>query len=552
MRILGLFLVLTSLSFAASPPALTDKEKAEIVENVYKKVFAALGTNEIAPKFEFNTTRARQIAYMTQDRDGNPLIGFESKAFDVCAQFGERRDDAIALLIGHEISHHSLKHHWGKAFRTAYSIEGLEKDMKDIDKASAKKFEAQADERGGILCYMAGYSTAGLAPELLRALYSSYEIQPSEKYPSLDERILIAKMQDSLVQNFIKVFETGNYAMAIGEYDLAIDCYQNVLNNEFTSREIINNIGVAYFLKGIGLAEVDDIKYVYPVELDLESKLNSRGSKGMGDDIRKIFEESASYFEKAIGYDKSYATAYLNLACAYSVLQDFRKARYNAEEVAYISDSLQDKFTRMNADLLLAIIEDLDPRGDKATAGKLFSDLSGKGHLLAQINEQIFEGTDLSELEYSKLPIAWMTGAPQSAVGGQKFPQQEVLSGFSSYALANLAMSISDDQEQELAIGRDRRLIIGNLKDSRVLVTTNSNGKYILFHSTLPNYAAGLKNGIKLKSTKDEVIKTLGTPTVAITTKQGNLLRYDGEKLLVLLNGDNKVQQIVSWRFDVQ
>src|SRR5690606_40132336 len=118
--------------------------------------------------------------------------------------------------------------------------------------------------------------------------------------------MLIAKMQDSLVQNFIKVFETGNYAMAIGEYDLAIDCYQNILNNEFTSREIINNIGVAYFLKGIGLAEVDDIKYVYPVELDLESKLNSRGSKGMGDDIKKLFEESVVYFEKAIGYDKSY------------------------------------------------------------------------------------------------------------------------------------------------------------------------------------------------------------------------------------------------------
>lgn len=551
MRILGLFLVLTSLSFAASPPVLTDKEKAEIVENVYKKVFAALGTNEIAPKFEFNTSRARQIAYMTQDRDGNPLIGFESKAFDVCAQFGDRRDDAIALLIGHEISHHSLKHHWGKAFRSAYSIEGLEKDMKDIDKASAKKFEAQADERGGILCYMAGYSTAGLAPDLLRALYSSYEIQPSEKYPSLDERILIAKMQDSLVQNFIKVFETGNYAMAIGEYDLAIDCYQNILNNEFTSREIINNIGVAYFLKGIAIAGMEDMKYVYPVELDLESKLGQSTSKGFSES-EKMFLEAVTYFEKAIGYDRSYASAYLNLACSYSALRDFRKARYNAEEVAYISDSLQDKITRMNADLVLAIIEDLDPRGSKDVAGKMFSELSKKGHLLAQINEQIFEGIDESELEYSKLPIAWMNGAPQSEISGQKFPKQEVLSGFSSYSLSNLSMSISDDQEQELAIGRDRRLIIGNLKDSRVLVTTNDNGKYILFHSTLPNYTTGLNNGLKLKSTKEEVLKTLGTPTVAITTKQGNLLRYDGEKLLILLNSENKVQQIVSWRYDIQ
>jgi hypothetical protein len=531
--------------FGVSAEELPNEEKAKIVENVYRKLYSALGTKDIAPIFEFNTSRARQIAYMSSDRDGKALIGFESKAFDVCAKFGDRRDDAIALLLGHEISHHTMKHHWGEEFRSAYSIEGLEAEMRNIDKASAKKYEAQADERGGILCYMAGYTTKGIGEQLLKELYDAYELKESDKYPSLEERILIARTQDSLVQNYIKVFETANYALLIEEYALAIDCYENILSHDFKSREIFNNIGVAYFLQGAKLADKDDLKYVYPVELDLESKLSSRGTKGMGDDVKALFEKARDYFETAIGFDKDYGTAYLNLACSYSVLQDYRKARFYVEEVGVIAQN--DQITINNAQLLRAIIEDLDPAGDKKMAKKKFEELNKKGHALAQVNFGIFEGEDLSDISAPKVPISWMNEGSKE-YKRQDYPQTEKLDGMGDYRIANLVMDIPDDREQQLSVGRFRKLTIGNLDHSRVLVTTDNDGKYLLFHSTQKGYSGALKQGIKLGNTLDQMLKAYGSPNSVVSTRQGMVLCYPRERLMVLVDANNILQQFVVYK----
>jgi hypothetical protein len=546
LRLFSLILPLV-FSFGIYAEEIPNEQKAKIVEGIYKKLYSALGTNDIAPIFEFNTTRARQIAYMSSDRDGNPLIGFESKAFDVCAKLGDRRDDAIAFLLGHEISHHTMKHHWGDEFRTAYSIGGLEAEMRDIDKASAKKYEAQADERGGILCYMAGFTTKGIGEQLLRELYTAYELKDSDNYPTLEERIQIAKTQDSLVQNYIKVFETANYALLIEEYKLAIDCYEVILSNDFKSREIFNNMGVAYFLQGVKLADKDDLKYVFPVELDLESKLQDRGTKGMGDDVRALFIEAQKYFEAAIGFDKSYASAYLNLASTYAVLKDFRKARFNVEEVSYIANAKNDAVTLNNAQMLKAIIEDLDPQGDKKAAKKIFEELDKKGHALAQVNFAIFEGEDLSDVNFPKVPIDWMN-TDNKEDKRQAFPQPEKLDGLSDYRLSSLVLDIPEDREQQLTIGRFRKLTIGNLDHSRVLVTTDNDGKYLLFHSTYPSYSGALKQGIKLGNSLDQLLKAYGSPNAIVTTRQGMVLSYPGERMFVMVDNSNTIKQFVCWK----
>jgi len=267
MRFTEIITFCLSFLFVSNSWSLTIEEKAAIVENVYKKVYSAMGLAEQRPKFVYDPKQESKIAYMMKDKDGNPIIGFEDKAFEVCATFGARRDEAIAYLLGHEISHHHFGHHWGTEFSSAYSVNNLITEMKDIDKNGIKKFETQADERGGIYCYLAGYNVQGICESLLKKLYSAYGITNSPKYPSLEERIQIAVERDSIVSTYIKVFETANYAMLLEEYEIAIDGYEYVIGKGFHAKEIYNNLGVRYFQKGAHFAGAD-IKVHYHMALD--------------------------------------------------------------------------------------------------------------------------------------------------------------------------------------------------------------------------------------------------------------------------------------------
>lgn len=534
-----------SLFLAFSAGALTNPEKQKIVEDIYKKIYEAGNDKGIAPSLKFDTYKARQIAYMMKDSDGKPMIGFESKAFDVCEKFGERRDDAIAFILGHEISHHTMNHHWGKEFRSAFSISELEKEIKDLDKGNALKFETQADENGGILCYMAGFNTSGIANELLTELYQAYEIKESPKYPSLAERIKIAQTQDSLVSTYIKIFETANYAMMIRDYDLAIECFDFVIT-KFQSKEIYNNYGVALFLKGVSLSDPDDIKYIYPIELDLESKLNSAGSKGMGDDLKAYFNQAIEIFDKALQKDKSYSTAKLNIACSHSVLMNYRKAKNFAEDVIYDADKVADEYTILNAKLVLAIINDLDENATKNP--KMFDALIEKGHLLAEVNKQIMDGEDISNISIPSMPLKWMDGSVKLD-SGSKYPKEEKITGLSAYSMSALQTEIPNGSDEELKFGRYGQILVGNLEDSRIYFIPADN--YYLFHATKDNYKGETALGIKLGSSKKDVLTAYGAPNSVNTTKQGMIMVYERSQLLILINNDNIVSKWILWKDDL-
>lgn len=527
--------------------ALTNQEKEKIVKDIYAQVFKVVKPNSLAPELVFNTSRVRNIAYMTVDANGKPQIGFESKAFDVCESFGERRDDAIAYLIGHEISHFYYEHHWGTEFRSAFNIAGLEKEMHGIDAVSAKKFETQADQKGGIFCYLAGYNPSGIAADLLKELYKVYQYEETPKYPTLEERIQIALEQDAIVEKFIRVFETANNAMILEQYDVAIPLYEYIINNKIESSEIYNNLGVAYFLRGVKAASPDDIKYIYPVELDLESKLKNKGQKGMGDDVRLEFEKALEYFKSAKAFDENYRTAYLNIACAYSVLGKYRDAIYHAETAMELAQGKHAALTS-NARLVIALVHAINPNGDKKLAESTLSELSKAGNLLATANLKLFRGEEVL-LTSSTLPISWM----DSSVGATerpKFPKPEVVSGLSNYSLAALGSEIPTDAELEISINDDRNVIVGNLTDSRVYVTLSADGsKYLLLHATLDSYTGETASGLMRGASLEELVKLYGSPNAVLNTNRGLSLVYNQSKIIFLLGHDRKVENWVVFRY---
>jgi tetratricopeptide (TPR) repeat protein len=516
--------------------SLTPEEKSKIVEKVYNRVYSSIGTAEEKPKFLFDTKQSSLIAYMMNNKDGFPMIGFEEKAFDICATFGARRDDAIAYLIGHEISHHNLKHHWGKQFASAYSVSSLGKMIKGIDSESIVRFETQADERGGILCYLAGYNTSGISEKLLRDLYAAYGIQDGPRYPTLDERVQISKDQDSIVSTYVKVFEAGNYAMLMAEYDVAIECYEFLIGKAFHSREIYNNLGVIYFLKASEMTDESDLKFIYPVEIDLQSRINRGGTKGFGNDVKEIFEKAFDKFERASIFDKTYSTASLNMACVLSVLGRYDEAEIASLKAQKLAKDEGRTSVLNNAKLVMAIIHQLNPEGDKDKSKKILDELVALNHDFALINKAIVDGTSTEDLVFTK-PLGW-AGDDEASVGSTTRPTAEKIDNVRDYTTVEVNFT------EEIKFSRLNTLYTGTMNESLILHVPFKSG-VMVFHTTLNNYSGQMSKGLKLGTGEKQLLEAYGLPQIVMSSRQGLIYHYPKNKMMVFLDQNKGVEKWV-------
>jgi len=526
------------VSLSSMANSLTLEEKTKIVENVYKRVYSAMGLAEDRPRLIFDNKQEINIAYMKKDRDGNPTIGFEEKAFDVCEQFGSKRDEAIAYLLGHEISHHHFGHHWGNEFSTAYSVNNLITELKEVDKEGIKRFETQADERGGIYCYLAGYNVQGLCEDLLRKLYEAYGIKNSPKYPSLEERIQIAKDRDSIVSTYIKVFETANYAMLMGEYQIAINGYEYVIGKGFHSREIYNNFGVAYFLRGLVLAG-QDIKYMYPVEIDLESKINRGGNKGAGE-ADSSFILALDKFQRAILFDKTYSTAYLNAACAHSVLKEYDDATYLADKAIKFAKLEGRTNVEDNALLVKAIVEHQKADGDKDLMNKIMSGLIKKKNSFAEVNQLIFDGKTLKGVSFSGKPISWTDESNPAVTTSQ--PSKEIMDNVRSYQVEFDIL-----YSEEIKYGRSESVFVGTRDESVIYQIENGENNVFVFHAAKSNYKGLSGKGMKIGSTKNQILDAYGYPAIIMNARQGTIMLYPNGNNTYLIFVLDQTDCISSW-----
>jgi tetratricopeptide (TPR) repeat protein len=233
----------------------------------------------------------------------------------VCAKRAAPRS-CYAFLLGHELGHVSQAINRLSGFSRADA--GASDEAKE---AESVQREADADLRGGVFGYRAGYDALKDAPEILDAVYQTYKLSGKLKgYPDLDRRKEIARAALQDLKKLIPVFETGNLALLLGEYDLAAGCFEHIARR-FRSREIFNNKGVAYALQ---LAAADPAHAPsYPWILDSRSRLylaaaSSRGSTRNLTN-KDLFERAKAAFAEAKQLDPGYAPAYLNAACLYDL-----------------------------------------------------------------------------------------------------------------------------------------------------------------------------------------------------------------------------------------
>ena len=323
-----------------SPKEPIEDHRKEVVNTVFNKLKKSLGlTSSDKPNFEFvkafpsphERLKGAMIDYK------NNTVYFKLSTYNACRKFGKDSTNIIAFLLGHELAHyvnnHSVKNHYTiefkkdlsdvtfKKIKTNPSDEAKKVVIEALANSLSTETEREADLDGGFIAYLSGYDPYAFGPSFLDTLFNTLGIAPtSDNYPSLAQRKAITTEVEKKLIERINYFETANLLIAVQDYDNALFYYREVLR-DFQSREIYNNIGVLYLLSFI---EKESPDFIYPIELDLNSRLGTRGDEER-DALRRLLEMAIENFEAAIAKDPDYPIAHINKGCAHALLATFDK-----------------------------------------------------------------------------------------------------------------------------------------------------------------------------------------------------------------------------------
>jgi len=509
---------------------------------VYERLVEARGDFRYpVPNFYMtNKLTVAEIVY------AGPDIFLSEKAFAVCESFGDQSEAAIAFLLGHELTHYYEKHAWRKNFTSANRDLTISKQLDELyeqmlaDSTSPHlrpkllrfdtlvqqmeliAMEVQSDYLGGFLAYSAGFGSFRQGDELIRRLYKEFNIpEVSEGYVTRRERedmcLNSAKKMDELVE----VFEMANLLTVVGLYEEAYRFYRKVLV-EYQSREIYNNVGVTALLQALKYFKEDELKYRYPIQLDLDMA-NSRGAEE--DSIRnRLLKQSILQFDAAISLDPAYAPAYLNKSCALALLGDPVRAYFYADVEARKVSTGKYAAQIQQVELILGILE-------------------------AQSNTP--EGQEKAKARFSALLTIDKSGlaAYNLALLNQKTPPAapELPSGNEDESIDGKNVFFERYPEEDWKIWVDDALTFNQNTQysahSKLFFSRRYGNNSGLFQITKPNYTGQTSRDIRLGASLQEIEQKYGPAPRSIQTPNGQILCYEQDHILFVL----KQEKLQSW-----
>ncbi|MDZ4679794.1 MAG: tetratricopeptide repeat protein [Saprospiraceae bacterium] len=451
-------------------------------------------------------------------------IILEERAYQVCSSFGNQSDAALALLLAHELTHYYEKHGWRKGFVEDNIDLDIGLRLDSLTDNAAK--ETEADYLGGFLVYSAGYGLFDKGPEVLAKLYQAYEmpVEKSDKYPSLSDRQSMGRRSAEKLAQLVEVFDMANLLTAIGNYTDAYAFYYQVLM-VYQSREIYNNLGVTAVLDAMQYFSPADLKYRFPIELDLTSTATRDVSLAPNRD--SLLRQALLHFDAAISMDPQYAPAYLNKACAYALLKDYNRARFYAGVEAHQA-ALKNNYpkTALGADVLNGILDALE--GEEGRAQTTFKAAASAGSPLAAQNLRILLGERI-----------------ETEIGAQGAPDKP--ERIDEKVLARVAEEGKVDDSKTIALAKQLYFYQNPLQGphSRLFVSENSYTKKTTYlHLTSAGYAGKTARQIGLGDDRTAIVAVYGEPGHTIETPRGEIMVYKkNKKMIFLLNPSGKLER---------
>lgn len=491
------------------------------VLNIYNKLVQARGDFRF-PVPSFNLiSEERRVAGIDYDQLN---IVLEEKALGVCNTFGTETDAAIAFLLAHELTHYYEKHAWRRSFAEDH------KDLKiglDLDKITdAATNETEADYLGGFLAYSAGFGLFQKGSEIIQSLYKAYGLKNDiPGYPSLSDRQALSRRTAEKMASLVDVYDMANLLVATGKYTEAYEYYRYLLLT-YQSREIYNNLGVTAVLEALKYFKETELKYHYPIELDLES------SAAKGDPTlnmrEKLLRQAILHFDAAISLDPNYAPAFLNKANAFALLGDLTRARFYANiEARQASKTGNYLKVDQDIDVLMGIIEARSNNVKGAQA--LFTKADKAGNALAKINLRVL----LKQPPLKEIPA------------GTLWPETEKIENLSLEELSN---NLRVDPKKTVSIKSQLEFLqTPNLgSGSKAFVNLIRNDEKTIFHLATNTYTGKTARKIGIGDTRATIVTAYGEPSRSLETPIGQLMVY--KNIIFILGKEGKLERWANYK----
>ena len=447
-----------------------------------------------------------------------PEIVLEKQAYDVCARYGDQADAALAFLLGHELTHYYENHAWRRGFVARYRDLPIAIKLDTLLDAAAN--ETEADYLGGFLAYSAGFGLFDQGGDFIKSIYDAYGFDPEiPGYPSLSDRQALGARTAEKLAELVDVFDMANLLVAVGDYAQAYEYYRYIIMR-YQSREFYNNLGVTAVLDALKYFNDNELKFRFPLQLDLETTSASKGD-GAASNRNKLLRQAIFHFDAAISLDPDYAPAYLNKASTFALLGDNERARFYADKEARQAAMKNDAFlkTAVDVDILLGILDWREGKAEQADTA--FAAAAKAGSALACRNLEILRNEPLCTKK------ATFSGIPRTEL----IDEQSI-------------GTIAPDPKMKVDL-TPRFTLFQNPKqgeNSRLLISYDHHEEIGLYlHLTGPDYQGATAREIKLGDERAAIIEAYGEPALTIETPRGEILRY--RSILFILGPDSKLER---------
>jgi hypothetical protein len=318
-------------------------------------------------------------------RQGQAVIDMQESLYDLCLnKFSNRMQDALAMLLGHELVHLYANHQWiaqfGKPQRFAKNLSSSSPN------AAAEK---QADYLGTFYAYLAGYQPYNVFEGLMNEIYIYYRLPDRlDGYPPKQERIATIRESQTEAQELIAAFRVGLLLMAKGSYLQAEQAFLYVIKrNEEVGlkgpKEAYNNAATVLLWQLIEQTDNQAMPYYLPVESDVRLRKPRERSQTTTGARQLLLNRCTVYLEKALAIDKNYQPALLNWMTV-------RLLSGNPEAVIGRIKEMEGMFVQNQAwQTMGAIAYATVGRNDEAAA--LFEQVTKTGIWYSKANQEVFQ-----------------------------------------------------------------------------------------------------------------------------------------------------------------
>jgi tetratricopeptide (TPR) repeat protein len=278
--------------------------------------------NPLKPKIEIVNAKQNVAVYIKAKN----TIQLEEQAYQLCRSFGADSLNALAFIIGHELIH---------AIQTNQVLPKTSFISYDQSSRSSLAIEQDADIQGIFLSYLAGFKTIRMIPEIIEKMYTVYELRSKNirGYPTETERKNAYKTVISQAGDLIELFDLSNQLTIIEEYEASILCLEYI-SKFYQGKEILNNLGINYTLQALNYTGRNPDLYIYPLELDWNTRFKKPKS-GRGDEVidpieklaqLQLYTRAKEYFKLAGNMDHLYYKATLNSFALLVIMGEYTQA----------------------------------------------------------------------------------------------------------------------------------------------------------------------------------------------------------------------------------